>query len=276
MSNLPPGEVRGTIEGDGNVVLSIELPSFPRTGAETTFVGQAASSGAGWDGVLDWKGRFERVTLEVIEPGATDDHGVPLVASTRHENVVGDCALDVLSAEFFGLAHEPLERTLNAFFQDTVESAPSACASGVETIAGGGTITLLRQGLVSVAAEVSRLAADEYVEVDAPVRHTYEMASGRELALFGDVLAPATEGELRPLLAAAVARIDDAALTDSERDALDRLLADALREGRLARRFGLSDGGVVFDAPELAHRRIRHVEVPYDAFGAALVIRPLL
>jgi hypothetical protein len=275
-SDAEPGVVVGSVGEDGTVTLSIQAPAAPRPLPATTFTGK--ETGDGFIGALRWNGHDDDdVRIERLAPGTLDDHGVPLLATTRHEaavdkSAVGGCDVDVVGGEFFALPDPRLERDLNAFMRAAIERAPSYCAPGVELVTGGAQATLLRPRIVSVATVHSVLRGEDPALAEATERHSYDLFSGKELALFGDVLAPGSESDLGYAIDEAVAAIRTDVLSSGEKKELDSQLQTALNDGRLAKRFGLTDDAIVFDAPEFVHPRITGVRVRYAALGAKFLL----
>ena len=269
-SDAAPGNVTGTLGSDGFVTLFIEPPAASRPMPAIRFEGVVVNDGI--EGTLEYNGGSERVKLANLAPGDTDDHGVPLLATTRHEAAVGECVVDVTSAEFFALPNDTAEQRLNDLLHRVVTEAPKLC-SGTRppaAVSGGSRVTLLRKTIVSVASVFTVVRGDDHVERRAPERHTFDLRSGQELALFGDVLQPNSETKLGPYLDAAVDAIRSDVLEDAARADLKALLGRALTDGRIAKQYGLTDEAVVFDVPEFEHARITGVRVPYAALAPIL------
>jgi hypothetical protein len=276
VAGVAPGGVTGTIASDDQVTLFIEAPA--ETGPLTVNRFTGTIVGGGVEGTLEYAGQQEPVTLAELSPGTTDEHGVPLVASTRHASELGDCSIDVTGVEFFALPNDALERRLNDLFGRVIADAPKACAAAdrVQSVSGGGRVTFLRRTVVSVASVYTLLAGEDRASARAPERHTFDMRTGKELALFGDVLETGTESKLAPLLEAAVDAIRADVLDGAERAALKKVLASALADGTLGEHYGLADEGIVFDAPGFVHPHVTGVRVPYAALSAQLRIRSSL
>lgn len=275
-SDAAPGNVTGTLTSDGSVTLFIEPPAASRPLPAVRFEGSVVTDGI--EGTLEVGGRSEPVKLVSLAPGATDESGAPLLATTRHEAEVGNCVVDVTGAEFFALSNDAVEQRLNELFQRVVTEAPKLCAGPRPPayVSGGGRVTLLRNTVVSVASVYTVLRGEEHVEDRAPERHTFNVRSGKELALFGDVLEAGSESKMLPFLEAAVDAIRSDVLDDAKRAELKNLLAASLTQGRLATHYGLTDEAVVFDVPDFEHPRITGVRVPYAALGSLLRVRSSL
>ncbi len=275
-SDAAPGNVTGTLTSDGLVTLFIEPPAASRPLAAVRFQGTVVADGI--EGSIDYGGRSEPVKLASLAPGATDESGAPLLATTRHEAELGDCVIDVTGAEFFALRNDAVEQRLNEHLQRVVTEAPTLCRGTKRPahVSGGGRVTLLRNTVVSVATVYTVVRVDDHVEARTPERHTFDLRSGKELALFGDVLEVGSESKMLRLLEAAVDAIRSDVLEDAKRAELKSLLASALEQGRLARSYGLADDGVVFDVPDFEHPRITSVRVSYEALGSVLRVRSAL
>jgi hypothetical protein len=266
------GRVTGSIRADGAIALSIEVPEpdSVQPSQAAAFVGRG--SAAGFEGVLDAAGALQPAVLTPIVRGTTDEAGSPIAATLR-ATTFGACPVDVTSAEFFSLRNEALERDLNAIFAHMLADAPSRCAPGVDAVAGGAEVTLLTDRFVSVKVRPTLLRGDTYDAV-ATRRYTFDVASGRALALFGDVLEPGSTTRLGDALAASVALIRDDVLDADGRAALTGRLRAEVLDGTLARRFGLEEGAIVFDLiAEAAPARLATIRARFDDLRDVLLVR---
>lgn len=269
-ANAAPGNVTGTLDDSGHLVLLIEPPAAPAPLPAVKFEGSWV--GSAFEGTIAYGATPTTVRFDQVQRGTLDAASRPLVAITRAESNAASCDVDVRGGEFFALANAALEDQLNTFFRNSIAGASQYCSPAASSVSGGATITLLRKSLVSVDSVYSLLSTDEYVSAAAPVRHTFDLDSGRELALFGDVLAPGSEAKLGAALDAAVDAIRDDVLDAAQRANLKSILANNLAKGDLGARYGLTDEAIIFDVPEFQNQHIAGVRVPYTQLDGTFLL----
>lgn len=274
-SNAQTGSVTGTVDALGSIRLEIQPPEpwapplYASPDGPAVFTGVVTAWGL--EGTLTYRSESERVFVSPVPRGTFDETGAPLAAPFRAVSSDASCAVDVGAVEFFSLANETLEHKLNGHAARIAADAPLLCATGVDAVSGGVRVTLLRRDVVSLASVFTILHADQFTTVARPERKTFDLSTGDELALFGDVLRPGSEAALAASLQTAIDRIRADVLDDEDRAALRAHVTAALADGRLAKRFGLSEDGLVFDVmPEFSHPHITALRVGFDTIRGAL------
>ncbi len=263
---FPPGTIAGDVAENEQYHMTIEFPDPFDNNKRITMNFDGVRDRTKIIGQLGTPGDSDEATLLLLPRKERD----PLINTFRKSLDKGpnvSCQVDVTGAEIYALVNADVENALNGSWFKAYDGVAEHCVAGVEAVTGGVKILGSRKHLVSYSIGFSQFSGG--TEQPMPtVKHTTNLDTGANLALFGDVLVPGTEAQV---VAAAETAIDVLApFVDAPKLAEMKQAAAAVIDSGATDRFGLEDSGVNLELG-LADPLAREVIVPWAALTPHLV-----
>lgn len=259
------GEVTGTTDGHGKFTFTWQIPNFS---PKPTFEGTLANDKL--DGTITVQGVPSfAATMSTIKPG-TLENGRPVSFLFGNQEKIGDCSASYTGFEVVGLPNQDLERSIAAKVDDAAKKAVAACKGSINYVQGGLSRGVVRKDIISFTSGVYADDGGPTWKYTFGERGTYEIATGRELSLFGDVIQPGKEAELAAALEHAIDTLDTYSVDANEKQKLKDAMLSPAGKAKLPKTFALNDRGVSFAAEDYNTPKLHGVTVKYSDLTAIL------
>lgn len=263
-NNFARGEVSGTLE-NGEYKFGWQIPNFS---AKPTFVGKLVNGKL--DGTITVQGGPSfAASMTEIKPG-TLENGRPISYRFYNQETVGSCTAEYGGFELFGLKNTALEQSIAAKVDAAAKKAVDACKGNVVSTMGGMSRGVIRADIVSFTSGVFTDSGDAGWKYSFGERGTYEIATGRELSLFGDVIQPGKEAELAAAIEHAIDTLDSGSIDANEKQKMKDAMLSAAGKAKLPKVFALNDRGVSFASEDYNTPKVQGITVKYSDLTAIL------